>query len=383
MSMRDSTANDPRIAAPPASLSAALRAVAVPFLVTRVGVLLVGLAAAVFIGYTPDAGEPSTWRVALGPARNLLARWDTFWYLDIASRGYHWNGNPLEQQNVVFFPLLPLMMRAVGTVIGGHLLIAGLLVSLAAFLAALCWFWRWTTERTDPETATAAVWLLSAFPHAIFFSAVYTESLYLLIVVCACYYAERRLFWRAAAIGLVAGLVRPNGIVLSLPIAVIAFVTNRERGNLVPRSAAVLAPVAGMLCFSAYLAWRVGDATAWLANQAAWPDNFGIHPAPAPNAHVNLWWIHNALALSVVMTALVPLTTGLGVAYGVFVVGNIGPPLLRHGLLSIGRFCSVLFPVFAWLAMRVQGRARTRLIVAFAVGQAILAALFFTWHPVV
>jgi len=134
--MRDSTANDPRIAAPPASLSAALRAVAVPFLVTRVGVLLVGLAAAVFIGYTPDAGEPSTWRVALGPARNLLARWDTFWYLDIASRGYHWNGNPLEQQNVVFFPLLPLMMRAVGTVIGGHLLIAGLLVSLAAFLAA-------------------------------------------------------------------------------------------------------------------------------------------------------------------------------------------------------------------------------------------------------
>jgi hypothetical protein len=49
----------------------------------------------------------------------------------------------------------------------------------------------------------------------------------------------------------------------------------------------------------------------------------------------------------------------------------------------MGRFCSVMFPVFAWLAMRVRGRARTRLIVGFAVGQAILAALFFTWHPVV
>jgi hypothetical protein len=51
--------------------------------------------------------------------------------------------------------------------------------------------------------------------------------------------------------------------------------------------------------------------------------------------------------------------------------------------MSVGRFSSVLFPVFAWLATRVHGRARTRLIVAFAVGQAVLAALFFTWHPII
>ena len=130
--------------------------------------------------------------------RNLLARWDAFWYLDIASRGYHWNGNPLEQQNVVFFPLFPLLMRAVGAAIGGHPLLAGLLVSLAAFLLALSYFWRWTADRLGADAATGAVWLLSAFPSAIFFSAVYTESLYLLIVVAACYYAERRQFARSA-----------------------------------------------------------------------------------------------------------------------------------------------------------------------------------------
>jgi hypothetical protein len=355
----------------------------VPFLVTRLGVLLVGLGAVVFIGYTPETGEPSSWRVAIDPARNLLARWDTFWYLDIATHGYHWNGNPLEQQNVVFFPLFPLLMRAVGRAIGGHLLFAGLLVSLAAFLTALCYFWRWTAERVGPEAATGAVWLLSAFPSAIFFSAVYTESLYLLIVVCACYYAERRLYWRAAAVGLLAGAVRPNGLLLSLPIAVLAFVTNRERGHLVPRTAAAVTPVFGVLCFSAYLAWHVQDATAWLANQAAWPDNFGIGRPEPPNAPIDLWWIPNGLALAVVMMALAPLTTLLGAAYGLFVVGNIAPPLLRHGLISIGRFCSVMFPVFAWLATRVRGRARTWLIVGFAVGQAILAALFFTWHRIV
>jgi hypothetical protein len=383
MSMRDSTANDPRTAARRASSADALRAVALPFLVTRIGVLAVGLAAAVFIGYTPHAGEPSTWRVAADPVHNLLARWDVFWYLDIATRGYHWNGNPLEQQNVVFFPLLSLSMRTLGMAIGGHPLVAGLIVSLAAFLSALTYLWRWIADRIDRDAATGAVWLLSAFPSAIYFSAVYTESLYLLIVVGACYYAERHLFRRAAIIGVLAGFVRPNGFLLSIPVAWIAFAARRERQQRVSRAAAILAPIVGPLCFTAYLAWRVGNGLAWVAGQAAWPDNLGIHPPQSPHAAMNLWWIPNALPLALVVAALVPLTTLLGGGYGLFVLGNIMPPLLRHGLMSMGRFCSVMFPVFAWLATRIRGRARTWLIVAFALGQAIVAALFFTWKPIV
>ena len=71
--------------------------------------LLVGVMAAVFIGYTPIPGHPSAWRLDVDPVRNLLARWDTFFYLDIATRGYQWNGDPLKGQNVVFFPLFPLL----------------------------------------------------------------------------------------------------------------------------------------------------------------------------------------------------------------------------------------------------------------------------------
>jgi hypothetical protein len=381
MSMRDSTANDLRISPPPASFADAWRAVAVPFVVTRAGVLLIGLAAAIGIGYTPETGEPTAWKVAADPVRNLLARWDAFWYLDIATRGYHWNGNPLEQQNVVFFPLYPLLMRVGGILTGGHLLIAGLAVSLAAFLLALCCFWRWTADRAGPSEATGAVWLLSAFPSALFFSAVYTESLYLLIAVAGCYYAERRRFGTSAIAGLLGGLVRPNGLLLSIPIAWIAFAAAPYRRRAASRLAAVMAPVIGVLCFSAFLAWRVGDATAWIANQAAWPYNLGVVVPPAPG-HLDLWWIPNALALAVVAMALVPLTRSLGAAYGLYVVANIAPPLFRHGLMSVGRFSSVLFPVFAWLAIRLRGRARTRLVVAFAIGQAVLAALFFTWHPI-
>ena len=382
MWMRDSTAIAPRTAAPPASFAAAWRAVLVPFAVTRAGVLVVGLVAALTIGYTPEAGEPSSWQVAASPTRNLLARWDTFWYLDIARRGYQWNGNPLEQQNVVFFPLYPLLLRAGGGVTGGHPLLAGLAISLASFLIGLCYFWRWTADKLGPDTATTAVWLLSAFPSAIFFSAVYTESLYLLLATAACYYAERRLFARSAMAGVLGGLVRPNGLLLSVPIAWIALAGDRDRRRLTSRLAAVVAPLLGALCFSAYLAWQFGNATAWIADQAAWPHNLGVEP-PDAGFSINFWWLPNAVALLIVALALVPITTLLGAAYTVFVAGNIAPPLLRHGLMSVGRFSSVLFPVFAWLATRVHGRARTRLIVAFAVGQAVLAALFFTWHPII
>ena len=117
-------------------------------------------------------------------------------------------------------------------------------------------------------------------------------------------------------------------------------------------------------------------------NQAAWPNNFGHRPADA-SAAIDFWWIPNALPLGVVALALAPVTALLGAAYGLFVIVNIAPPLLRHGLMSVGRFSSVLFPVFAWLATSVRGRARIRLIVAFAIGQAVLAALFFTWHPII
>jgi len=377
----DSSVND-GAHAPQATWSDALRAVALPFLVSRSAVLIVGLAAAVFIGYKPDPAEPSAWQVDADPVRNLLARWDSFWYLDIASRGYHWNGNALQQQNVVFFPLYPLLMRVVGAAIGGHPLLAGLLVSLTSFLLALTYLWRWTAEHLGPDAATGAVWLLSTFPLALFFSAAYTESLFLLIAVAVCYHTEHGQFARAAALGFLGGLVRPNGLLLSIPIGWIVWVADRDRRRLQWRGLATIAPVVGVLCFSAYLGWQVGNPTAWIANQAAWPNNLGQPPPTVPSS-IDLWWIPNALSLGLVLASLAPVTRLLGAAYGLFISVNIAPPLFRHGLLSLGRFASVMFPLFAWLATRVRGRARTRLILVFAVGQAVLAALFFIWEPIV
>ena len=142
----------------------------------------------------------------------------------------------------------------------------------------------------------------------------------------------------------------------------------------------MIAPVLGVLCYCAYLWWRFGDPTAWFAGQAAWGQTGTT--SSGPSSSIDLWWLADALPLAFVLGSIAPVTRLLGAAYGLFIAVNIAPPLLRHGLMSLGRFSSVMFPAFAWLAWRVRGRRANRLIVACALGQAVLAALFFTWHPI-
>jgi hypothetical protein len=373
----------------------AVRAVALPFALSRIAVLVVGFLAASVIGYGAQPTGPAAWRVAPDPLHNLLARWDTYWYLDIATHGYHWNGNPLIQQNVVFFPLYPMLLRVVGTAFGGHVLLAGLAISLAAFFVALTYVWRWIADDLGPETATGAVWLLCAFPFSIFFSAVYTESLFLLAVAGALWHARRHDFVIAAVFGLCAGLVRPNGCLVALPLSWLIFAARRDLGSgraswIAPVIAAI-APVAGVLLFTCYLHTTVGDGFAWVAGQGAWEAltpwgrTAGEVIGGVKSAAARDIAIHAANAASVILAlaSLLPVARALGFASALFVATSVVPGAALHGLQSLGRFTSVAFPVFGWLAMKMYGRSRRWLIGVFAIGQMIAAALFFTWRPLI
>ena len=96
-------------------------------------------------------------------------------------------------------------------------------MALAAFALAIHRFVRLARRHLDERTATDSVWLLASYPFALYYSAPYTESPFLL-AVCAVFLAmhERR-FGSAAFWGLVAGLTRPNGWLLAIPIVVLAF----------------------------------------------------------------------------------------------------------------------------------------------------------------
>jgi hypothetical protein len=77
---------------------------------------------------------------------------------------------------------------------------------------------------------------------------------------------------------------------------------------------------------------------------------------------------------------VVPIYRRFGLACASFIPALLLPPLLG-GFLSLGRMTSVVFPVFLWLGAVVPERQRTVWLSVLAIGQALAAAMFFTWRP--
>ncbi len=380
----------------------AVRGVLPPFLVTRLGVLAVGYLAVATIGF-PSQPPFEVWPDARW---NLLARFDAGWYLDIAEHGYRWAANG-SQQNIAFFPAYPLLMRFGGVLLGGHPMLAGFLVSLVAFFWAMLYVYRLARWHGSEDTAAAAVVFLACYPFAVFFSAVYSESLYLLATAGAVYALERRRLAAAAAWALLAGFTRANGFLLAVPLALLvvaqplrtnlrlpAWLTGRRLPDepsprLVTSLAVCAMPVVGLLIFFAYLRHLTGTPLAWFHVQEAWgrtgfdadllllplSQRLRVAAMSAPFQTMNAAAAVFALALTI------PVIARLGVAYGALVLVGILPPLLNGGYISVGRYSSVLFPLFVWLGGAVPREHRTVWVAAFAFGQALVACLFFTWRP--
>src|SRR5205823_4088293 len=115
--------------------------------------------------------------------------------------------------------------RVVALLLGNHksmYVAAGTLVSLGAFLFALAYLFAFARDELGDERAPVALWLIAAYPFALFFGALYSESLYLLAALGAFHHFRRRQFARAGIWGLVIGLTRPNGALLSVPLTLLA-----------------------------------------------------------------------------------------------------------------------------------------------------------------
>jgi hypothetical protein len=395
---------DAAINARPA-LAAALRA----FLATRPLVLAVGLFAVLTFGIAPQAQDGL--RVSNHPVVNLPARFDAGWYIGIALDGYSWEGNIARQQSIAFFPALPLLSRPVGALYGAYadglprsarmarLAWAGVTVALAAFLGGLYYFARLGEALVGRERAADATLLLAAYPFALFYSAPYTEALFLLGATGAAWHFLRRQWIAAAAWGLVVGLSRPNGFLLSLPLAILAWQLwrtgvpgRRARGAVAGAMAAATAPALGMLLFTGYLYSLTGLWFAWAQSHAAWGRSFaGLAPFSAAWNQLSQqpliqvignapYESLNAIGLVFALALLWPTIRHLGAAWGLFVAVSLLMPLLAGGVLSLGRLTSTLFPLFLALAVVLPRPAVPACAAAFALLQGLAAALFFTWR---
>ena len=373
---------------------ASIRCAAAATAGTRPIVLAVGYLAVFMFGFA-DGRAPL--RHFANELLNLPVRWDAGWYLQIVTDGYRYAaGDPSVQQNIVFFPAYPMLMRVAGRLLGGEMtgyVAGGMLLSLGAFFGALVYLHAFARDRFGDTAASASVWLLAAYPFALFFGALYTESLFLLGTIGAFHHFTKGEYGRAACWGLLVGLTRLNGAFLVLPLGLLAIASSATRGN-VKALAAAAAPGLGLVVYALFIWQLTGNPLAFATGQVAWgrtyqglgtlvTHQYSILANAGLSGYVGTpgYDVLNAIGAVFAVATIWPVTRRLGPAYGLFMAINIFPALASGGLLSAGRFSSVLFPAFVWLATAVPAAQRAGWIATFAALQAFNAALFYTWRP--
>ena len=348
-----------------------------------------------------------------------FVRWDAFWYLRIAEHGYQPHVEAVRGARV-FFPVYPLLVAGAGGFADNAVaLIGATVISLVALAVGLRLLHRLTAMELGAPVADATVLLLAFAPVAFFFSAPYTESVFLLASVGA-FLAARSGRWALAGIAAaVASGTRSAGALLLLPLLILYLYgprADREGAPrplgwraLVPRHRVrpdvlwlALAPV-GIAAFSLYLRQSTGDALAWAHFQPLfgrraieWPTETlrqaavaGFHAGKGDGSHIYRGPI---LLESVYLPAALAATIGvfrrLPFAYGAYslmaLLLAISSPAYPEPLRSLPRLLLPIFPITMWLASWTERRGITRgAVVASAAALAVLTAAFASWQPYV
>ncbi len=280
-----------------------------------------------------------------------LITWDGDFYWHIAHSGY---GSVLRE-GLRFFPLYPMLGRALAWPLGGNVGFTLVVISNVAALGCMVLLRRLVEEETgDPDLARRSMWLLALFPSAAALVLAYGEPLMLAATLLAFLMIRRERWWWAAGFAAVAGLTRPVGALLVVPFAIEAWV-RVPRHNWPGRLAAVAAGPAGAL---AYLFWVGGEYGDWfepIRIQSQLRDGFqapvtrlwdGVHTIvtqsqlDAPNVLFGLGFI--ALLVVCVRTQRASWSAYAGITVLI--------ALSAHNIDSIGRYGLVAFPLVVALA---------------------------------
>lgn len=325
---------------------------------------------------------------------DLFVRWDSQWYIGLARSGYSTAqiGGDAGATNYAFYPLYPALMRLLASATGVSLAMAGVLISNACFLASLfVIFLLAQSWSADKAVARMTVVLLCLVPEGFIFSAVYTESLFLLLSSAAMLLFERKQNFAAGLCTALSSAVRSNGVFVALYLGLNLL---RERGwrrtlrfwdepeRYLPLAMAPL----GLFAFWWISMLSVGDAFAqkstvlhgW-AWHADWPWNNIVHAFLRSDPRMPFFMTASlvmfGISLMLLRRTTWPLFAYCAINFLLYWTGTNASSLLRY--------CIVLFPILFGLAWWLRGRLlpSAAVLIVFTTFGAMLMALWALASP--
>jgi hypothetical protein len=373
------------------------------FFASRLALLTVGLLSTWLLpsGRTAQPGN----LVFHDPAPRALeiwARWDSEWYLLIAAQGYE-VGNRLQGLGVPydrsatagFLPLYPALIRVLSPFLGP--VGAGIAISNICLLLSLILLERLVRievgDAGGEDAGLAACAALLLFPSSLFLSAVYAESLFLALSIGVFLSARTGRFVTASALGGLATLTRPFGVLLVLPLLWEWWSQRSDRDGDGSRPgirdglSILLLPLAlggyMLFCRSVF-----GDGLALLHRQERWRGGlsgpwraFVRWWETGPTAHGSHGSTYELVVALLCLAMLAIMARKLRPSYTLYCAACMAVAL-GSSLWSFSRLALTLFPLFMVIGVSwAAGRRCLPVLYAFvgATLSGLFVALFANW----
>lgn len=296
---------------------------------------------------------------------DALGNWDGAWYGSIVRHGYEFVADG-GRHNVAFFPMFPLVSKAVYSV-GIAWPLAGAIVNNAAFFAALFVIFIYARERLNESSARWVVAVACFLPLSLFGSVAYSEGLFVLTSSLALLAYQRERFVYAGVAGVAATLTRPFGMALVAGLVIAAIVERRRPLEIL----ACAIGLVGAALFPFFCWWQYGDPLAFVHAQSGWRPGafdlskwFGLLRGATGNWHDRLI----LLLLVCVAGSVICFRRQIGTA-GMWYTGMTAALIALSGSpISIDRFLWALVPVLVALALAISRRPLVGYIVLALLG---------------
>jgi hypothetical protein len=319
-----------------------------------------------------------------------LGPFDGQFYLDIANKGYRTISSSINGDlgNYAFFPLIPSILIIYRAVLPhfyiplmiGTTFVAGVLGTLILKKLA---------EKCDVSPFLAVIVLL-CFPSAPFQFILYSEGIFLCLSGMALLSALAKKPMQTFCFGLVAGLCRPQGILLAIPAFIELLLPHLRdqrpvRKNQVTAWLATCAPFVGFLVMCIVSKVVSGSPTAFLSVQSKWGRTYEAGGIFKALLSVFSYYGPPMDLLGLLLgLGLIPLMwKRLRPSVFFYGVGAVAMPLLTGSILSLGRFMSVSVPHILAIALFLQlcsKETKIAILMIFLVFQTLLARGLIGWY---
>lgn len=332
------------------------------FLLWRFFLFILGWFADIFLVYAPSFPYANGILDSFSLPRWLFswAGFDGVHYLTIMLRGYH--GAGLIQ---AFFPFYPYLSKIFGSLIDNYL-IGGLLVSNLSFLALIYVWYRFVKLNYSKKVALWSTVALLLFPTSLFFGALYSESLFLLLVIGTFWSVQKKRYWLVALFIGLASATRVTGILL-LPAVLFEIVMPKLdwRKNIKPIGIVSLGSL-GLVGYMYYLYKDFGDPLYFFHVQEEFggvrQENLITYPQVAwryikilltarPFDLKYFSYVQDFIVSTVGLIVILYAATKTRLSYVIFALSAFLVPTLTGTFSSMPRYILVCFPLYILLGI--------------------------------